>query len=454
MPSRRALLPALAFALLQAVTACGAGSPSTSAPASPQPRVLVIGAGLAGLSAAQHLHQNGWTEVTVLEARGEIGGRTRSPTTLGPALDIGASWLHGIGDHPLHDRALELGLDTHRTDYDSAMLHTPGGIADAQTTARVEAYAEALARAIDWADGDDTIAEVASELPARHADALPRPLRNSVIADYEEEFAASAALLPVKAVREGDELVGDDVLLASGYAPLVADLARGLEIQLDTVVSAIDYRETDIQVTTSRGVLAADKVIVTVPLGVLQAGAIAFTPPLPADKQLAIRSLGSGLLNKLYLRFPEVFWDTSFQIAHYAHADKGRWVSWYDLSRLTGEPVLLGFNTGDAAVAVEQLDDAATVDDAMAVLRAMYGDDIPDPDGRIITRWGKDPFARGSYSYLARAADSRLRDALAAEVERRLYFAGEATDRANPATTQGAYHSGLRAAQALAQDHL
>ena len=242
---------------------------------------------------------------------------------------------------------------------------------------------------------------------------------------------------------------GPDALLRDSYAALTAIMASGLDLRLRSVVTAIDYSDWPARVYTRDAAFSAEHVLVTVPLGVLQAGSIEFNPPLQASHQAAIDGLGMGLTNKLFLRFPRAFWDPAIEIIGYQNRDRGRWPSWYNYQPACGEPVLLGFTTGRAAVAVEALSDTETLNDAMSLLRVIYGAHIPEPEAALITRWGQDPFSRGAYSFLPVRARSKLRRALAKPLAGRLHFAGEATDNCYPATTQGAYRSGLRAASQI-----
>jgi monoamine oxidase len=112
--------------------------------------------------------------------------------------------------------------------------------------------------------------------------------------------------------------------------------------------------------------------VVTVPLGVLQRGTITFEPALPARTQQAIARLGMGLLDKLWLRFPRVFWDRDVDLFGYVSTEHGRWNEWYDLSHHTAEPILIGFNAADYARLLEPQSDAEIVADAMSVLRTIY----------------------------------------------------------------------------------
>jgi monoamine oxidase len=121
-----------------------------------------------------------------------------------------------------------------------------------------------------------------------------------------------------------------------------------------------------------------------------------------------------------------------------------------NLSHYTGQPWLLGFNAGAFGRQIESLSNNEIVASAMGALRGMFGNAIPAPDAWRISRWASDPFALGSYSYLAMGSSFEDIDALAAPAGR-LFFAGEATSREHPSTVHGAYASGIRAAQEALQ---
>jgi monoamine oxidase len=190
-------------------------------------------------------------------------------------------------------------------------------------------------------------------------------------------------------------------------------------------------------------------VVVSVPLGVLKAGAIEFAPRLPAAKRRAIEALGMGVLNKCFLRFPRTFWPTDVDWIERVPERRGEWTEWLSFARATGQPVLLGFNAADYGRRIESASDAEIVAGALRALRGIYGE-IPEPLGHQITRWASDPFALGSYSFNALGSEPKMRDDLAASIDGRVHFAGEATSRKHFATTHGAYLTGLRAAREIA----
>jgi monoamine oxidase len=191
------------------------------------------------------------------------------------------------------------------------------------------------------------------------------------------------------------------------------------------------------RVTTARANFEAERVVVTLPLGVLKAAGVCFTPALPAAKQRAIAAPGMGVLNKCCLRFARVFWPRSVDWLEYVAPRHGHWTEWVSFARAASAPVLLGLNAAQWEREVEALTDAQTVDSAMQTLRSMFDADIPSPTGHQIIRWAADPFARGAYSFNALGSTPAMRKALAAPWSGQLFFAGEATEQQLFGTANG-----------------
>jgi monoamine oxidase len=234
-------------------------------------------------------------------------------------------------------------------------------------------------------------------------------------------------------------------------------LTKGLDIRLGAVVTDIVYDETAVTITTTSGNYQADRVIVTLPIGVLQQGRVTFDPPLPQTKQRAINAIGPAVMNKVYLRFAEPFWQKAPEWIIYESEEKGVFSSWLNLYHYTDEPILLAFNVGEFGRKIEAFSDEEIVVQAMQTLRTMYGDDKPDPIDAQITRWASDPFAHCSYSFPTVGMSSTARDDLAEPINGRIFFAGEATHADYPSTVHGAFLSGEREAArvlTLFRDHL
>ncbi|MBI3764836.1 MAG: FAD-dependent oxidoreductase [Chloroflexi bacterium] len=424
--------------------------------------VIVIGAGMAGLGAARELADRGM-KVMILEGRDRIGGRTWTSRLWPDApADLGASWIHGIDSNPLSEIAKKFNADTVVTDYSSDTIHDTNG---KPLTDKEEKRAEARYKElIDAMEAEAERRQSAGELDIPLGDAIQQYIatRNFsqqelkeliywVNTTIEHEEAADVSDLSLFNWDSGENLDGEDVIFPKGYIQIVEGLAAGLDVKLNRVVKKIEYGEEGVKITTSNGEFDAKRVVVTLPLGVLKNDSVEFSPELPDEKQQAIKALGSGVLNKVYLRFPDAFWkDDDTDLLGYIAANKGEWAEDLNIYKFFGKPILLMFNAGTYGAAVESFSDDEIVAKAMAVLRAMYGGGIPDPESFQITRWIADPFAGGSYSHMAPGSTLDDRDALAEPVGDRLFFAGEATHREHAATAHGAYLSGVREAERIA----
>jgi monoamine oxidase len=163
---------------------------------------------------------------------------------------------------------------------------------------------------------------------------------------------------------------------------------------------------------------------------------------------IAIKGLGMGLLDKIVLQFPSVFWDQK-QLIRNDSTNQGLWAEWYNLMPVIGRPVLMGFNAASTAKQIARMPDTAIVASALAELRRCYPTKtIPAPSGYLLTRWGLDPYALGSYSYIRVGSSPSYREELGRPWNS-LVFAGEAISTQFPATMQGAFRSGEEAANKL-----
>ena len=442
--------------LLSAAAAAASGFMARPAPAQSRPDVIVVGAGMAGLAAARALATRG-RSVLLLEARDRIGGRVwTSKEWPGLPVDLGASWIHGVKGNPLTALADEAGVVRTQTRWDPNPVFRPGGGRAILDDAGERAGAlidKARARVEDF-DNDVSLAAAVEALPEwKKLDKSDRRLVRHVIHDeIELEYAAGWRDLSAWNFDDSGDYGGGDVVFPGGYGALAGYLARGLEIRTGEAVARIENAGKDVRIMTRLGGdYWARHVIVTVPLGVLKAKTIAFSHPLSRKRTAAIRSIGMGLMNKCCLRFDRVFWPEQGDAFSFFGEQDGYWSEWLSLSQISGKPLLMGFNVGDPARQIESLDDAATIGQAMAVLKSVFGPGVPDPVAAQISRWGQDPFAAGSYSYAAVGTDRKTRQSLAgADWGGRLVFAGEAAHADHPATVHGAYLSGRDAAALIA----
>lgn len=415
--------------------------------------VLVIGAGAAGLAAAQALRQAGQAAL-VLEARGRIGGRVATSRAWPDApVELGAGWVHGVRGNPLTALAAQAGVALHPQGMAQALRDRAGRRRDDLEPLLARAadlVAAARARAEGWARDAPLSAAVARHPAWSAADAeLRAAVRFLVETEIEQEFGADWTDLSAWWFDAAGDLPGGDARPLAGYDRLLAPLAAGLDLRLGARVLRLRAAPGGVVAELAGGGQVAGRAaVVTLPLGVLKAGAVAFDPPLAAPRQRAIERLGMGLLTKLVLRFERRFWD--------AGADwLGLWgaahAAWVDATAPGGPPVLLGLRAGAAAAADERLAPHDRAAAALADLRAAFGAAVPAPLAVQASRWHDDPFARGAYSFHPPGSTPDDRAALAgADWDGRLAFAGEAASPDHPATVHGAVLSGRAAAAALA----
>ncbi len=342
--------------------------------------VVVIGAGMAGLTAARALRDDR-RRVVVVEGRDRIGGRIWTNRDLGPPLDLGASWIEGGGPaNPIARLAKRFGVETKVTDWENNVLYGPDGaeISDRSENRLnredhamlVAAAAEQRRRDTDSPLGDALSAAIAARTsdPSRRRD-----LDYEINFEIEHEYAADVDDLSLLYWDDDKEFPGPDRLFPEGYRQIVDRVGKGLDVRTEHVVRRVDYGGDGVTVTTDGGDVSGDVAIVTLPVGVLQRRVVEFAPALPDDKAQSIARLGMGLLDKCYLRFPRVFWDRDADVLNYISADKGRWAEWINIAKYTGEPILIGFNAATYARELEAMSDPEIVTSAMDVLRTIYG---------------------------------------------------------------------------------
>ncbi|PWA22587.1 hypothetical protein CCH79_00015166 [Gambusia affinis] len=294
------------------------------------------------------------------------------------------------------------------------------------------------------------------------------------------EFANATPLstLSLKHWDQDDdfEFTGSHLTVRNGYSCVPVALAEGLDIKLNTAVRQVRYTASGCEViavntrsTTQTFIYKCDAVLCTLPLGVLkqQPPAVQFVPPLPEWKTSAIQRMGFGNLNKVVLCFDRVFWDPSVNLFGHVGsttASRGELFLFWNLYKA---PILLALMAGEAAGIMENISDDVIVGRCLAILKGIFGSSaVPQPKETVVTRWRADPWARGSYSYVAAGSSGNDYDLMAQPITPgpaipgasqpvpRLFFAGEHTIRNYPATVHGALLSGLREAGRIADQFL
>ncbi|XP_061214935.1 lysine-specific histone demethylase 1A-like [Neopsephotus bourkii] len=294
------------------------------------------------------------------------------------------------------------------------------------------------------------------------------------------EFANATPLstLSLKHWDQDDdfEFTGSHLTVRNGYSCVPVALAEGLDIKLNTAVRQVRYTASGCEViavntrsTSQTFIYKCDAVLCTLPLGVLkqQPPAVQFVPPLPEWKTSAVQRMGFGNLNKVVLCFDRVFWDPSVNLFGHVGsttASRGELFLFWNLYKA---PILLALVAGEAAGIMENISDDVIVGRCLAILKGIFGSSaVPQPKETVVSRWRADPWARGSYSYVAAGSSGNDYDLMAQPITPgpaipgapqpipRLFFAGEHTIRNYPATVHGALLSGLREAGRIADQFL
>ncbi len=412
--------------------------------------ILVVGAGIAGLAAARDLQANGF-KVTVLEGRNRLGGRIHTERSLGFPVDLGAAWIHGIKNNPIYQLAQDYQIALKPTNYENFLVYGANNkpVAETELEKGESLYTRILDRAKSQAENLDKDISI--------AEALQRLLKKENLTPQQEklfkwflnseivlESGADLEALSIWEWDEDDAFEGGDVLFPGGYDQIIQKLAKGLDIQLQQKVTAIEYGNNGVTVKSDRGTFQADAAVITLPLGVLKSGNVKFSPPLPKSKQAAVSRLAMGVLNKVVLKFPKIFWPIDCDGIGYLNLSEKELSYFLNFRHYTTAPVLIGLSAGNFGRSIEAISETEIVEKVMNRLRRVYGNGIPNPDAVVRTQWNSDPFSLGSYSYMPVGSTSPDRSVLAEPVAGRLFFAGEATSRQYPATTHGAFLSGIR----------
>lgn len=397
--------------------------------------VAIVGAGAAGVSAGRHLASAG-LDVLLIEATDRIGGRAHTAFSDGLHFDLGCGWLHSADRNPWAALAPDLGFHVDRATPPWGVQFRDLGFPAADQRAARAAFARFEQRLREAPSDSDRASDLleAGDRWTPYLEALSTYINGTELEQLSiRDYLAYA-----------DADTGVNWRVTEGYGSLVAAAARDVPVVFDTPVSGIDASGRRLRLTTAGGDIEAASVILTVPTDVLASGAIRL-PSRASDHIDAAGALPLGLADKIVFSLSDCDgFEPDTQVLGKPHAAR---TASYHL-RPFGRPLIEGFVGGEAAREFEA-DGGAFAAFALGELAGLFGSGIRSRLKPIAqSRWGRQPFSRGSYSHaLPGHADARA--ILAADVDGRLFFAGEACSGQDFSTAHGAFQTGLAAARAV-----
>jgi monoamine oxidase len=396
--------------------------------------VAVIGGGAAGLAAARRLYDAA-IPCLVVEARPRLGGRAWTVTDgSGYALDLGCGWLHSANRNAWVTIAEQQGRTIDKTvpPWERPSLESCFPLSEQIDFFKAQ---QAFDRRLD---------RIAEHDPDQPASAFLEPgCRWNALMDAVSTYYSGAELDRLSArdlarYREG----GTNWRVVEGLGATVSAYGAGLPVALECPVHRIDHGGRRLKIETAQGVITADRAVVTLPTSILADDTL-FSPALP-EKAEAAAGLPLGLADKLFLSLDHADeFENNSRL--FGRTDRTATGSYH--VRPFGRAVVEAYFGGELARSLEAQGEQAFFDFAVAELAANFGGAFAR---RVrptkVHRWGADPFARGSYSY-AVPGKADCRATLAAPVDGRLFFAGEACSPDDFSTAHGAYQTGKTAAE-------
>ncbi|XVF33703.1 hypothetical protein REPUB_Repub17cG0191000 [Reevesia pubescens] len=429
--------------------------------------VIIIGAGVSGISAAKVLAENGIEDLVILEASDRIGGRIRKENFGGVSVELGAGWIAGVGgkeSNPVWELGAQLGLRTCFSDYSNARYNIydrsgkifPSGIAADSYNKAVDSAIQKL-RELEANSIDDASNRTELTLTPK----TPIELAIDFIL-HDFEMAEVEPISTYVDFGEREFLVADE----RGYEYLLYKMAEDFlfnsegkildnRLKLNKVVRELQHSRNGVTVKTEDGCLyEANYVILSASIGVLQSDLISFRPPLPRWKTEAIEKCDVMVYTKIFLKFPYKFWpcgpEKEFFI--YAHERRGYYTFWQHMENAyPGSNILVVTLTNGESKRVEAQSDEETLKEAMGVLRDMFGPDIPNAIDILVPRWWNNRFQRGSYSNYPIISNNHVLNDIKAPVGR-IFFTGEHTSERFNGYVHGGYLAGIDTSKALLEE--
>jgi len=416
--------------------------------------VLIIGAGIAGLAAANELLAHGFKPI-VIEANSTIGGRIHTDRSLGSPVELGAMYIFGAENNPMVKLAEELSLPPMSVDYDNSYLYGSDGlllpdVEQERIFREVEKINDSIETMIDGIDDDASVAQLLAQITTgSNESAFDGQVKNYFAAKAKISSGAELNKLSVFYHNDDYDFDGPPLYMPTGFDGIIEQLSKGLDIRRSEVARKIAIEKNKCALYTDKKKYKADRVIVTASLGVLKNNSINFQPGLPKKKLDAIKNLEMGCENRIALKFPSAFWPTDREFIELISAEKSGVDTFLNLSHIANQSVLVGTVAANQAQKLERKSNSAIGKLIHNDLKAIFGNNIPQPERVISSRWTSEPHIHGAFSFVPLGGTSDEYEVLAESVADRIFFAGEATSVAYRATVHGAYLSGIREARKI-----
>ncbi len=433
--------------------------------------VIVVGAGISGLTAAYNLSKNGY-DVTILEANKRIGGRILSADFGGMKADLGASWIHGSIKNPLYDFAKKHNINTIQTKEEPTYIFDLDG--EDITLDEWNVWTKFLNKLVNESYNYPNIS--LENLIQKFWDEeglspkLERVFNGGIRLELEIPYSEDSRKLAANVLQNDGYYKGKHVILPKGMSSIIDILALNEKIKLNTFVTEIDYSGDKIIVHTtelaeneknracnachgnqnashlnSDAIYKADRVLVTVPINVLKNENITFEPKLPFTKKEAIQNIQMGTMNKVYMKFDNVFWPSDSRFFSKLKENRSEIIEFMNMQIINQKPILIAFFGGYHAKRIESFSENQLMSYMQSELKDIFNIEIPIPTEIKRTKWHTSPFSLGSYPVIPPGFDNHLFTEMAKPVASKLFFAGDATEKIHYASAHGAFKSGLRA---------
>ena len=410
--------------------------------------VIIIGAGAAGITAAKNLTVNG-KRVLLLEARNRIGGRVQDIVTkeMGD-IHLGASWLHYKGENHI----LKGLLDMYNVKYlnddslesnENMDVYTSNGKLSKTENDKFTKILINLPRNIRECGIKHptlTVTEVVTIIAKKYN--YDTGMINALITRAFEHCSMNSDVMLAK---EFDGWEPNGQFIKDGFGKLLEHMSKNINIKLNSIVRKIEQTKNNVSVSTNRKTYTCEYVISTLPTGVLQAGLVEFKPSLPKNKIRALRNLDSGNHEKIFLKFPRVFWDKNVEVFQYAAEEhRGVCSQWYNILLKAENQKILYTNISGPDIDYAKKTTGELQKISMNILRKMFGNDIPEPESIYITRWSQDKYTLGG-PYAHPTKKGTMEDlSIMGQSFGRIHFGGVDTSKTETETVEAAVLSGLR----------